>query len=168
MEHHQEGVRTSLSLLTSLKANSRRGSEESEVGARVPQGQHEASRSLHFGESHMTRELSGSDWNSRDIAPWRVRSGHRAVIVNNTLVLCGGHGYKVETNSFSPLNDVWISNDLGASWQLSTVNAGWAARSNMAAVSIGGTIIIMGGFGGEYIQIYFLKCSSILQNHNFH
>ena len=42
---------------------------------------------------------------------------------------------------------MWISNDLGASWQLSTGNAGWAAREGMAAVSIGGTIIVMGGFG---------------------
>ena len=44
-------------------------------------------------------------------------------------------------------NDVWISNDLGASWQLSTGNAGWAARGYMAAASIGGTIILMGGYG---------------------
>ena len=51
-------------------------------------------------------------------------------------------------------NDVWISNDLGASWQLSTDNGGWAAREGMAAVSVGGTIILMGGAsGGEYVYM---------------
>ena len=51
-------------------------------------------------------------------------------------------------------NDVWISNDLGASWQLSTDNGGWAVRSGMAAVSVGGTIILMGGYGsGEYVYM---------------
>ena len=49
-------------------------------------------------------------------------------------------------------NDVWISNDLGASWQLSTGNGGWAARYGMAAVSVGGTIILMGGLG-EYVYM---------------
>ena len=49
-------------------------------------------------------------------------------------------------------NDVWISNDLGASWQLSTGNGGWAARDGMAAVYVGGSIILMGGFG-EYVYM---------------
>ena len=49
-------------------------------------------------------------------------------------------------------NDVWISNDLGASWQLSTGNGGWAARSGMAAVYVGGSIILMGG-SGEYVYM---------------
>ena len=52
------------------------------------------------------------------------------------------------------LNDVWISNNLGASWQLSTDNAGWAARKHMAAVTIEGTIVLLGGDVGEYIYIY--------------
>ena len=51
------------------------------------------------------------------------------------------------------LNDVWISNNLGASWQLSTGNAGWTARYGMAAVSIGGTMFLMGGWDGECIYI---------------
>ena len=51
-------------------------------------------------------------------------------------------------------NDVWISNNLGASWQLSTGNAGWDARTSMAAVSIGGTIILMGGSWCKCICIY--------------
>ena len=50
------------------------------------------------------------------------------------------------------LRDVWVSNDLGASWQLSTNTAGWTARYSMGVVSIGGTIIVMGG-GGEYVYI---------------
>ena len=46
---------------------------------------------------------------------------------------------------------MWIINDLGASWQISTGDGGWVARSQMAAVSVGGTIILMGGgYGGEY------------------
>ena len=50
---------------------------------------------------------------------------------------------------------MWISNDLGASWQLSTDNGGWEARYGMAAVSVGGTIILMGGVGrdGEYVYV---------------
>ena len=55
------------------------------------------------------------------------------------------------TGGYTGYNDVWISNDQGASWQLSTGNAGWAGRDRMAAVSIGGIIILMGGYGGEYI-----------------
>ena len=51
-------------------------------------------------------------------------------------------------------NDVWISNDLGASWQLSTDNGGWAARGGMAAVYVGGSIIFMGGLtSGEYVYM---------------
>ena len=56
------------------------------------------------------------------------------------------------TGSGTRYNDVWISNDLGASWQLSTGNGGWAARYSMAAVSVGGTIILMGG-RGEYVYM---------------
>ena len=49
---------------------------------------------------------------------------------------------------------MWVSNDLGASWQLSTNTAGWTARFAMGVVSIGGTIIVMGGRGdGEYVYI---------------
>ena len=57
------------------------------------------------------------------------------------------------------LNDVWRSNDLGVSWQLSTNNAGWTPRSSMAAVYIGGTIILMGGSGGpcEYIYVCVVR-----------
>ena len=51
------------------------------------------------------------------------------------------------------LNDVWVSNDLGASWQRSTNTAGWTAREGMGVVSIGRTIILMGGYGGEYVYI---------------
>ena len=50
-------------------------------------------------------------------------------------------------------NDVWISNDLGASWQLSTGNGGWAARRSMAAVYVEGSIILMGGTTGEYVYM---------------
>ena len=48
---------------------------------------------------------------------------------------------------------MWRSNDLGASWQLSTGNGGWAARSNMAAVYVGGSVILMGGYAGEYVYM---------------
>ena len=50
-------------------------------------------------------------------------------------------------------NDVWSSNDLGASWQLSTDNGGWVARNSMAAVYVGGSIILMGGYAGEYLYM---------------
>ena len=49
---------------------------------------------------------------------------------------------------------MWISNDLGASWQLSTGNGGWAARDGMAAVYVGGSIILMGGYGGSGEYVY--------------
>ena len=48
---------------------------------------------------------------------------------------------------------MWRSNDLGASWQLSTGNGGWAARSRMAAVYVGGSVILMGGSAGEYVYM---------------
>ena len=47
---------------------------------------------------------------------------------------------------------MWRSNDLGASWQLSTGNGGWAARYSMAAVYVEGSIILMGG-DGEYVYM---------------
>ena len=49
---------------------------------------------------------------------------------------------------------MWRSNDLGASWQLSTGNGGWAARGGMAAVYVGGSIILMGGVGGSGEYVY--------------
>ncbi len=44
-------------------------------------------------------------------------------------------------------NDVWRSVDLGVTWVLSTFQASWAARERMSAVYIGGTIVLMGGYG---------------------
>ena len=49
---------------------------------------------------------------------------------------------------------MWRSNDLGASWQLSTGNGGWAARRSMAAVYVEGSIILMGGVGGSGEYVY--------------
>ncbi len=50
-------------------------------------------------------------------------------------------------------NDVWRSADLGVTWELSTLQASWAAKSSMSAVYTGGTIVLMGGEG-----IYILMC----------
>ncbi len=47
-------------------------------------------------------------------------------------------------------HDVWISNDFGATWLLSTDNAPWVIREQMASVSIDGSIFLMGG-RSEYV-----------------
>ena len=44
--------------------------------------------------SHVTRELSVSGWILKNIAPWSMRCGHSAVMVNESLVLFGGSGGK--------------------------------------------------------------------------
>ena len=54
-------------------------------------------------------------------------------------------------------NDVWRSYDLGVTWELSTLQASWAARGYMSAVYTGGTIVFMGGWG-EDICGYILMC----------
>ncbi len=50
---------------------------------------------------------------------------------------------------YTGYNDVWRSADLGGTWELSTLQASWAARYGMYAVYSGGTIVLMGGFGED-------------------
>ena len=43
-------------------------------------------------------------------------------------------------------NDVWVSNDAGATWQQRTAAAGWGGRAGMEiAVVNGTTVLVMGG-----------------------
>ena len=46
-------------------------------------------------------------------------------------------------------NNVWRSADLGVTWELSTLQASWAARSYMSAVYTEETIVLMGGAGED-------------------
>ncbi len=65
--------------------------------------------------------------------------------------------YKTDVTDYTYYNDVWRSNDLGVTWELSTLQASWEARRGMSAVYTGGTIVLMGGIG-EDICGYILMC----------
>ena len=65
-------------------------------------------------------------------------------------------------------NDVWKSNDLGASWQLSTSDADWTPRGQMSAVSIEETIVLMGGKGKYiFVHVIYLLTKTYIANYDF-
>ncbi len=61
------------------------------------------------------------------------------------IILMGGYdinGYK---------NDTWRSTDYGATWSLVNSSPGWTARyGHISVVMADGSIIMIGGYGGDY------------------
>jgi hypothetical protein len=88
------------------------------------------------------RRLALDSWALQGYAPWAGRRGHATVMAVNTIVLMGGG------NGDETYKDVWRSADLGVTWELSTLQASWAARTGMSAVYTGGTIVLTGGLLG--------------------
>lgn len=83
------------------------------------------------------RQTASAGWSSR-IEPRLV------TLKNGSLLLFGGSNYDT-----GPLNDTWISSNLGASWTQQGGVPGWAARSGFASVVLpDGSIVLMGGWPG--------------------
>jgi PKD repeat protein len=77
-------------------------------------------------------------------APWAARHDHTSVVLpNGSIVIMGG-------NDGSYRNDVWRSEDQGASWTEMTASAGWSARDRYTSVVLpDGSIVLMGGIDGS-------------------
>ncbi|MCC7565207.1 MAG: PKD domain-containing protein [Methanomicrobiaceae archaeon] len=94
--------------------------------------------------SDVWRSINGGEnWTCVNaIAGWPARYHHTSVVTpNGDIILTGGLD-----DSRDPLNDVWRSEDGGATWILATASAGWAARSSHTSVAMpDGSIVLMGG-----------------------
>jgi hypothetical protein len=102
----------------------------------------------------------GKTWENATMnAPWKGRTGHAVVVLNNKMLLIGGYAVDEdavsthETNHY--MNDVWESTD-GETWTLVTNNASFGGRAYHAAivVNVSGTdtLFVIGGRknGTEY------------------
>jgi len=80
-------------------------------------------------------------------AEWTARAQHRSVVMpDGSIVLMGGHD-----NSYNLKNDVWRSNDYGATWMLVNASAGWTARRGFSSIAMpDGSIVLMGGYDNSY------------------
>jgi RHS repeat-associated protein len=88
---------------------------------------------------------NGATWSQVNAsAGWSGRAGHSSVAVpDGSIVLMGG---SEDMSGGSQKNDVWRSQDNGATWSLVTANAGWSARSGHSSVVMpDGSIVLMGG-----------------------
>jgi hypothetical protein len=86
-----------------------------------------------------------------DAAPWSKRAAHAVVTqtTNNVVSLYLLTGYEESTTTFSPMNDVWVSNDLGNSWMIRGF-APFPPRGDAGVVvNSQGNIIVVGGFGTD-------------------
>ena len=75
-------------------------------------------------------------------APWDVRAGHHTITIDNEIFLFGGarNSWK---RVFYP--ELWVSKDLGESWELRATLPADMGRAGMQVVEIDGTIYFMGG-----------------------
>ena len=80
---------------------------------------------------------------------WSPRAGGIAVVKGDYMYMIGGEvGFICAPQPCEPpyFNDVWRSKD-GASWELVTANAGWAARPGHQVVLADNKFVLFGGFG---------------------
>jgi N-acetylneuraminic acid mutarotase len=94
-------------------------------------------------------DLAAYQWRTvLDGAPWGPRAGLRVVDLDGTLFVMGGR-----TPKNSPIpgdsdlwGDVWQSDDGGASWsQVSQTGQSWPARAYFQAVTLDGSMYVLGG-----------------------
>lgn len=84
-------------------------------------------------------------------APWTPRYGH-AVVVSSTddLYLLGGFYANKRAGDVHCFNDVWVSNDQGATWKLVVRHAPWAGRyQHGAVVNSLDELVVVGGIDVE-------------------
>lgn len=75
-------------------------------------------------------------------APWQVRAGHHTTTIDGEIYLFGG-----ARNSFDRVfyPELWVSQDLGESWEMRAELPTDMGRAGMQVVTIDGTIYFMGG-----------------------
>lgn len=75
-------------------------------------------------------------------APWNVRAGHHSHVVDDEIYLFGG-----ARNSFDRIfyPELWVSKDLGETWELRAELPEDMGRAGMQVVEIDGTLYYMGG-----------------------
>lgn len=86
----------------------------------------------------------GASWTQMTAnSGWSAREGHTSVALpDGAMVVMGGRD-----SSENLLNDVWHSEDKGATWTQMTSTAGWSKRMNHTSVSSqDGSIFLMGGY----------------------
>lgn len=99
-------------------------------------------------------------------APWQARAAANLQYQSSTgkLFYMGGSDGLLPPAGFGTtiFNDVWVSSDEGASWELATAQAPWAARegftgqsSGMDIVIGGSSLTVMGGENGYLPWGYF-------------
>jgi hypothetical protein len=106
--------------------------------------------------SDVWRSVNGIKWSPITLkAPWVGRGGHVAFELGRILFIAGGRtGHSWDGNKERYLSDVWQSSD-ALQWTKRMDHAEWAARSDMAAVSVpksmlvrADTVYLFGGQGG--------------------
>ncbi|MEM7115857.1 MAG: sialidase family protein [Chloroflexota bacterium] len=75
-------------------------------------------------------------------APWGVRAGHHTTTIDDVIYLFGG-GCNSWNRIFYP--ELWVSKDLGETWELRAELPVDMGRAGMQVVEIDGTIYFMGG-----------------------
>jgi N-acetylneuraminic acid mutarotase len=90
---------------------------------------------------------AGSTWTTVTTnAAWSARTGHTLQLVGATLILMGG----VDVSSTSAMrNDVYSGESSGSSWVLVTGNALWTPRYGHGSVTVGTSIVLMGGLAAK-------------------
>jgi N-acetylneuraminic acid mutarotase len=75
-------------------------------------------------------------------APWNVRAGHHSHAIDGDIYMFGG-----ARNSFDRIfyPELWVSKDLGETWELRAELPVDMGRAGMQVVDIDGTIYFMGG-----------------------
>ena len=75
-------------------------------------------------------------------APWGVRAGHHTITINGEIYLFGG-ARNSRDRIFYP--ELWVSNNLGETWEMRAQLPEDMGRAGMQVVYIDGTIYFMGG-----------------------
>ena len=87
-----------------------------------------------------TIQTEHAEWGSEDWTSGRLDFSS-IVLADGSILVMGGVQFNV-----GPKNDIWRSNDKGASWSLVTAAAPWAPRSSHTSVALpDGSIVVMGG-----------------------
>ena len=75
-------------------------------------------------------------------APWDVRAGHHTAVIDDEIYLFGGARNSWD-RVFYP--ELWVSKDLGETWELRATLPEDMGRAGMQVVEVGDTIYFMGG-----------------------
>ena len=91
----------------------------------------------------------GATWTQMTaFALWTGRHRHTSVALpDGSIVLMGGMNFRTSTR----FNDVWHSDDQGATWTQMTAASPWTGRQSHSSVVLpDGSIVLMGGHDGNY------------------